>query len=291
MLTRTILIIVLLVVFPVAVFSAEDDSGKEWSFGYNAYARWEANRTTKGLGATDCVVTLKGNYGPKISAVLEMRCAPPTRMNKAFVDYKVISGLKLRAGQFSNPFKFLEPPPSLLPFAQNMLVFHYLANSDDLGVAVHGDWGPASYSVCLLNGADRNTPDNNQEKDYIGYLQLKPTGFLTVEGCYQQGQQPDGLRKGYYSLLRLTPHSRVLIEGVWVERFDLDDRGWQVFGTFAVKPTWWLTARSHQVTQDDKVAWTFGTQILIEDKLKVQPNIVFGESRRPNWSIALQLDI
>lgn len=64
----------------------------------------------------------------------------------------------------------------------------------DLGLRVSGKLlaGPAGidYSIAAINGSDRNNPDKNDEKDFVGRIGLTPLKMLAIGGSAYVGKSP-----------------------------------------------------------------------------------------------------
>ncbi len=109
----------------------------------------------------------------------------------AFISYRRYSWAKVSVGSFKQPFG-LEVNTScsgLHTIERAMVSDQIVAPQRDMGIMVFGDFNDKmfKYSVALMNGRGLGTKDNNNKKDLIGRVVLKPLDFLSVGGSFRYG--------------------------------------------------------------------------------------------------------
>lgn len=251
-----------------------------------------ADTLNKSFSISYAKLFVNGQIGKKLSFGVELVSRSGNPLDKAFLDYQVVNLLKVRLGQFSNPFKFAEPPPEEKYFVYYALITYYLSNADDIGFAVLGKTNLISYYFCVINGTGRNVPDNNTSKDIVGHISIKPINSLEIQLCWQGGRQLEGWRDGKSVYLSFLPIQALSIQSAFITRRDFGEHGeygWYVTGLYNISRNVQLTARVHELTQHDKSVWTIGTQIFANQYTKVQPNIILGKARSPKYVLLVQL--
>lgn len=131
--------------------------------------------------------------------------AVKSELHEYYAQYEVAPYLKLRVGQYKQPFTLenILPPtylstinfdPSVLyltGIATDPLIGNHVAR--DAGLMFTGDFlnnGERyifNYSIGVFNGPGMNQKENNNQKDVAGMLQYKPTKNILLEGSFLAG--------------------------------------------------------------------------------------------------------
>jgi hypothetical protein len=260
----------------VAVFSltfiptafAADTATDQWQISTWAYFQASGSSRTETFDPLSGKLTAVAKYNSRISGQVELQPVAGNPLVKAFVTYTQCELLNLRVGQQSNPLKFVEPAPEQKEFVYYATQSYWATNPDDIGVAAFGKRGRASYHLFFCNGTGRNVPDNNSEKDIVGYLCLKPVANIQMEGCGVYGQQPSAERIGGFGRLVWTANAWANLQSGVIGRKDMHAAGWYVAGQFGLKDRQ-ITARVFQQTQDDELVYTLGSQFCSQSGIKV----------------------
>lgn len=126
-----------------------------------------------------------------------------------FVSYKRFAPyVNASLGQFKSPFglELLTPCHKLTTINRSMIVdrvgsAYRVPGNRDLGFMLFGGTGDLSifgtktkdlfgYKLAIMNGAGKNTKDDNAKKDLIGRLTFHPFEFVTLGASYRTGEQP-----------------------------------------------------------------------------------------------------
>lgn len=132
-------------------------------------------------------IELSGTFYRWIDFRLESEFVNSPSLNDAYLDFRFVPELAVRAGQFKVPFSLEELwSDNLLDFVERSVVDE-LAPSRDVGASLHGSLlsGVVGYDVGVFNGTPLNTPDTNNGKDVAGRVALlpfKPTGNYWLKG-------------------------------------------------------------------------------------------------------------
>lgn len=121
----------------------------------------------------------------------------------AFVSYNRFAPyFKAAVGQFRNPFGLeLSTPCHKLHTINRALFVNQLADPfRDQGLMFSGSTGDLKilgetknvigYNLAILNGSGRGVNDNNNKKDILARMTVKPVNFLTLGASYRFGKQP-----------------------------------------------------------------------------------------------------
>jgi phosphate-selective porin OprO/OprP len=99
-------------------------------------------------------------------------------LQQAYLDYKKFSWLKLRAGQFKEPFSLAALVSSLhMPFIERPLGPDNFAPFEDIGVQAFGSLlcDRIQYAVGVFNGHGKNRLDiDSSDKEFAGRVVVKP---------------------------------------------------------------------------------------------------------------------
>ena len=145
----------------------------------------------------------------------------------AFATWSIKPSFKLRAGQFYTPMGFenYDISPATLETVdfsnicyrmacRNAISYDFVDYGRDLGIMVMGDVLPSeegfnylSYNFALTNGGLPCKDDNNQSKDLIGAISVRPVKYLTIKGSYNWGEYNGN---GYVN----QPMNRMIV-GAW----------------------------------------------------------------------------
>lgn len=234
-------------------------------------------------------VGVKGSYGTRWSGYVELRPASGNPLIKAYIDYRLQSFFTIRAGQFTNPFKWIELPPDQrhLPFFA--VYEQYVANGDDIGIAALGTISRWTYYLCIINGAGKNVPDNNWAKDMTGYMSYQLPIASAVELCWQSGKQPGFFRSGGFARASGNPLSMWHWEAAYTTRRDLHHQGWYALTVIGPQKIQ-LTARLHRTVQNDPLVWTVGLQGHPAQNVKWQSAMAISQDRQPQVAAIMQFN-
>jgi hypothetical protein len=234
-------------------------------------------------------VDIKGFYGTRWSGQVELRATDGNSLYKAYIDYRFRPYCTIRTGQFANPFKSVElsRDQQYIPFFA--IYEQYVANGDDIGLAIMGTVSRWAYSLCVINGTGKNVPDNNCAKDVVGYVSCKLPLTTMVQLCWQAGAQPDAWRSGGFVRMSGDPSSVLHWEAAYATRRDLHREGWYALAAIGRKIQ--LTARLHRPVQDDPLAWTVGLQGLPVKIIKLQSAVVMAQGQKLQAAMVVQLNL
>jgi phosphate-selective porin OprO and OprP len=113
-------------------------------------------------------------------------------LRDVYLDFGFLPTLRLRAGQFKEPFSLEELTSDLhIDFVERSLV-NELAPSFDIGVMAYGSLaqGTVTYFLGGFNGSGQNTYDNNSDKDLAARFVFAP--FRTSNNFWLKGFQIAG---------------------------------------------------------------------------------------------------
>jgi phosphate-selective porin OprO and OprP len=113
-------------------------------------------------------------------------------LRDVYLDFKLLSELRLRGGQFKVPFSLEELTSDLfIDFVERSLI-NELAPSYDAGAMVYGSMaqGMVSYFLGGFNGSGQNTSDNNPDKDLAARFVFAP--FTATDDFWLKGFQIAG---------------------------------------------------------------------------------------------------
>ncbi|MCP4716484.1 MAG: hypothetical protein GY868_15290 [Deltaproteobacteria bacterium] len=108
----------------------------------------------------------------------EFEGSSSNRLVDAYVDFDYFPGLRIRLGQFKEPFSFETLSSSkYLPFTERSMI-HYLAPSRDVGIMLHGRLFKSTlrYAVGIFNGEGRDASrrDQKDDKELAARIMLQP---------------------------------------------------------------------------------------------------------------------
>ena len=155
----------------------------------------------------------KGDGG-KVDYKLQLELTGTPKILDLFVRYRPIDEFGLKLGQYKSPLSIenSEYNPVKLEFINYSLVVQRLArmskndlsgynqNGRDLGLEFVGSafkqdgFSLLNYELAIFNGHTLNANDNNESKDVVGRLIVKPIKDLSVAGYFQWGE---GALPGY----------------------------------------------------------------------------------------------
>ncbi|MFA4834422.1 MAG: hypothetical protein WC619_06365 [Patescibacteria group bacterium] len=263
--------------------------GQKWNVSCSGYFQVKASTGKQGFSLPFSKFFLDGRLGKKLSATLELRPFDGNPIQKAYIGYSLNPLATILAGQISNPIKYIEPQPEENKFTSYALYQHYVANPDDIGLAVYGERKTFLYYVCLVNGTGRNTPEDNQAKDVAGYISFTPLSAFCLEIAGQTGKQPTFLRQAGFIRGTFKPLSALEIQLASMGRTDLKEWGWYASSSYLFS---WLSlnTRLHRTTQKDNQEWTVGIQANDSD-FKFTVDASFGRRQHPSFAAVMQLYI
>ncbi len=150
-------------------------------------------------------LSVDGNLSKTVSYKIQGDFVRGPMLVDAFLKYKPINEFAIQVGQFKTPFTIESPinPVNLEIFDYGEVIQKLGGYSDvcgikaigrDIGVMASGDLFPmkdkgfslVSYAIGVFNGNGVNVVDNNNRKDLVGRLEIRPgLKDLTLSGsCY-----------------------------------------------------------------------------------------------------------
>jgi hypothetical protein len=240
--------------------ATKDSAAANLTMKVNGFFQTQYEYSSGNFNLPSSKVAITGTEGPHWSGCVELRPVSGNPLIKAYVDYRINPHLALRAGQFTNPFKWVELSPDARHIPFYTVYEDYVANGDDIGLAAFGKFHAWSYYVCAINGTGKNVQkDNNRSKDVTGYLTCRLPLASQAEFCWQYGQQPDSLRRGGFLRISGDPLATFHYEAAYTTRRDLHREGWYLIAA-AGPSRIQLTTRLHRAIQEDPLGWTVGLQ-------------------------------
>lgn len=110
-----------------------------------------------------------------------------------------------RIGQFPTRITFMTLPPHREKLIGGSGVgVHVLFR--DVGVEAFDDVGDFQWSLAGFSGSGINKPDENDAKDVVAHIGLKPWGSLLFELGLRAGEQPDGFRMHAMAHVNVATH-------------------------------------------------------------------------------------
>lgn len=149
-----------------------------------------------------------GKRGTKIDYTLQVGFNDTPKVVDLWVRYRLNKAFNLQFGQFKTPTmieltEYTQPRLELIEFSlanQRIMrmngedVSGVASAGRDMGVQLYGsffhkaDYSILNYNIAVMNGCGINLKDNNNSKDLIGRLLIKPIKGLTLGGFYQFGE-------------------------------------------------------------------------------------------------------
>lgn len=168
--------------------------------GYKYTNRYEKEN---GFELTRISLTLKADITKSISATIDID-PKNGKANDFFVNYSMLPYLKVKFGQFKNPYSFENQLSSSVIDLINggSQAMRYLTASDgsdilnhsnggrDVGIMLYGDflYGVFDYGLAIMNGQGYNVTDRNNHKDFIASLNMNLGDNLTLGGSFILGK-------------------------------------------------------------------------------------------------------
>lgn len=258
----------------------------KWQVSVSGYFQVMGSTAEQNFSLPNSKLFIDGYSGERLCCRVEFRPAVGNPLVKAYVGYTLNPALTVIFGQLSNPIKYVEPQPEEQVFVRYALYERYVANSDDIGLAVTGKFDLLKYYACLINGTGRNVPDNNEAKDVAIYCSYEPFGFIKLEAAGQTGKQPAGLRQASFARCSFFPHPSLELQLAVMGRSDLDDSGWYASG-FYIFRTMRFLGRVHKTSNDQAPEWTVGLQT--GQTFKFAVNAMVGHQRQPELAAFIQI--
>lgn len=231
--------------------------------------------------------TLNASSGKDLQFHLELRPTGDNPLVKAYAGYSLTKNFSFLLGQLPNPMKWVEPEPEDKLFAYYALYPHYVANGDDIGVALYSKTAKLTYYGCVVNGTGRNVSDNNKAKDVAAYISYAPLHWLKLEAAGQTGQQPESSRTAGFTHVTFTPLTSLQFSTAAIQRTDLNDWGWYAASSYTIDSVK-VFCRIHQVTQRDRSEFTVGVETG-GTPLKLQLNTIIGPAKWPELVAVVQV--
>lgn len=198
-----------------------------WGYLQEQYYRDETDNLPNGTGNNGLFmrrgeIALKGKLMDRLSYGVSFDVSSADNLlREAFLEWAVSPSAEARFGQFRIPFGIeIQTSSRKLYFIDRMLVAYpnneqpsskaitsvksgYLQERD-LGLKLSGRLLPGTvgldYSIGVFNGSDKNTPDRNDKKDFVGRVGLSPLKMLAVGGSAYIGKTPQSTTTGFTGL-------------------------------------------------------------------------------------------
>lgn len=108
-----------------------------------------------------------------------------------YIDVKPSKFFCIRVGQFQQPIGMEKlTSSSMILFPERSFASGFTMDRD-LGIMLAGGYKLFSLQAGVFNGAGRNTLDDNDAKDIVARLTLRPLEYLHIGGAYAMGQRTD----------------------------------------------------------------------------------------------------
>lgn len=194
---------------------------------------------------------LAGDLAPKLGYRVQLELLAP-RMVDAFIDYRPLRQLKLKAGEFKIPFtientdytplnmEFIEYPMGLTRLMGLNDLCDMKNTGRDLGAMIYGGFGMkgcdrdvVSYDIAVLNGEGLNVRDANKSKDVVARVMVRPVRGLTLAGYVYRGEYgADCMRRTRYGGGAAYDRGRGVVRGEWIggRTGSLKSEGWYAMG-------------------------------------------------------------
>lgn len=112
----------------------------------------------------------------------------------AYVFLQYIPYLDIKFGQFKYPQNFDgRLSNSKLVFVERSLLGKTFGTKRDVGIELGYNHKYIEYGLGLINGSGQNTPDNNEKKDWMARVLIKPIQYVNFGGSIYRGRQPGGV--------------------------------------------------------------------------------------------------
>jgi len=175
-------------------------------YGQTAYtAQWQGEETSNSFDMQRFILMADAQINEQISFWL-MYDFNSSKLHEYYAQYKFCPELKVRIGQYKQPFT-LESllPPTLISNVNMDESVGYMAGiygdpcfgvgkvGRDAGIMLTGDAVKINgkpllnYSIGVFNGSGMNTKENNNQKDVIGQLNVMPFPKTTFSGSFILG--------------------------------------------------------------------------------------------------------
>lgn len=168
--------------------------------GYKHTHRYE---TESGFELTRISLSLSAQITSKISATIDLD-PKNGKANDFYANYDILPYIKVKFGQFKNPYSFENQLSSSVINLINggSQAMRYLTASDgsdilnhsnggrDVGIMLYGDffYGVFTYGLAIMNGQGYNVSDRNNHKDFIGSLNMNLGDNITLGGSVVLGK-------------------------------------------------------------------------------------------------------
>lgn len=225
------------------------------------------------------------------------------RLMQAWVEYKPVKYLSIRAGQFKYPFVSDAYPPLIYWKFAN--VSYTTANIvkklgytgslfRDIGVQAYCNYDISkelslNCKLMVMNGTGANAKDNNSPKDFVGFLGFKIINFINVGGSYYFGKSlPDSIEvdESAYGLQLKVEKEKFSFQAEYllakydanITRKEVSPSGYYVYGTYKVIPTIEFGFRYDFLNQDknidnnNKSRVTLSASYLFDKKSRIMIN-------------------
>lgn len=237
-------------------------------------------------------VKVSGNLDEDINYTLLLDAAATSILYQASIDLTYLKWAKLRAGQFKTPFsnEYLTSSSKWDTIYLSKVVDD-LATKYDIGLQISGDWSYFGYALGVFNGEGRNNPDENNNKDMVGRIFVKPIKGLELGASHCQGRSGvDRLNKdrtgGYLAFI----HDPLSLKGEYIYAMDesideedgsidkIDRYGWYAQLAFKVVPELQALVKyafydpDYDISGNNLETATFGLNWFFHKNAKLQLN-------------------
>ncbi|SDK76756.1 phosphate-selective porin OprO and OprP [Catalinimonas alkaloidigena] len=214
-------------------------------------------------------------------------------LDQAFVESRHLPYVRVRAGQFKEPFSQSRLLSSLqLDLMERPMVVNALTPTSDIGLMAFGDvlGGSLEYAVGVFNGRPFNQPENNRAKDVVGRLVARPFAhrkaaashlYVAISGA--SGLRNDSLDLVSFETHRGTafyPHASVLQHDGRLTRLGADLE-W-LWSRYTLRAEWlrgqWSDVRHTQTNGQLEVAGFYITAgLMLTDDEKPRTTLLYPQ--------------
>ncbi|MBO7282552.1 MAG: porin, partial [Alistipes sp.] len=220
-------------------------------------------------------VSLTGNVPQdNIDYRLQVDMAGSPKICDLYFRYKPSAAFNVQLGQFKIPFAIENDiyGPTTVEFIDYSYITTLLArNADrfdgisaggrDIGFQVYGGFGEArgynilSYNLGIFNGAGINKADNNDAKDVVARVIVKPSKALSLSASWMSAEtifEERNLRSDRWSAGVIYDVDDFIVRSEYAEaEFGDDDiDAFYVMGGYKIKKNWMLVARYETLNQE-----------------------------------------
>lgn len=234
-------------------------------------------------------VSLTGNVPQdNIDYRLQVDMANSPKICDLYFRYKPSAAFNVQLGQFKIPFAIENDiyGPTTVEFIDYSYITTLLArNADrfdgisaggrDIGLQLYGGFGEArgynilSYNLAIFNGAGINKADNNDAKDVVARVIVKPSKALSLSASWMSAEtifEERNLRSDRWSAGVIYDVDDFIVRSEYAEaEFGDDDiDAFYVMGGYKIKKNWMLVARYETINQEyERAADTYANRFTL----------------------------